>query len=175
VGVRKIFQLAAILVAALLAGAAPTPAGATATSSSSRLRAIALRVSGFAVDGERWAVWQQQPSAPIEVLDVSDGHLRAVPAGGCTVKAPSEYDIALLADEDGTFLVECGKNSYAALRASSGRIQALPFGYVWVRAGAIYAESGAPTHAQGRKAQARVPRRASSPHPATLRQTGNRH
>jgi hypothetical protein len=84
-----------------------------------------------------------QPGGPVEVLDSSDGHLRTVPSAGCSVPALEEEEEPQLADSDGTFMLECGSNTYAALYARTGRVQPLPAGYDWRRIGSLYAEQGA--------------------------------
>jgi hypothetical protein len=132
----RCIALAAIVGVVVVDACVPAADGAP-------LQRLAGTISGFAVDGQRWAIWQLRRGGPVEVLDSSDGHLRTVASAGCSVPPPEEAEIPQLAPSDGAFLLECASNTYAALYARTGRVQLLPAGYDWRRIGSLYAEEGA--------------------------------
>ena len=55
----------------------------------SQLRRLAPSVTSFATDGVRYAAWQENPAAPIVVLDTLDGSEREITTPGCVLEEPT--------------------------------------------------------------------------------------
>jgi hypothetical protein len=70
----------------------------------SQLRRLVPSVTSFATDGVRYAAWQDNPAAPIVVLDTLDGSEREIETPGCVLE---ELSSAHESGEGGLFLLSC--------------------------------------------------------------------
>jgi hypothetical protein len=79
--------------------------GIAAQAGASHLRLLAPTVTSFDTDGVRYAAWQENPAAPIVVLDTLDGSEREITTPGCVLGGSGNES-----GEGGMFLLLCFEN-----------------------------------------------------------------